>query len=288
MSLRPSYFSARAGCVLTALSAGTLILGPLSTASAATLQNGNSTLLVNPNSSVMNYSWLVDGVDEFGGSPAGQESFFFSLGSAAPQPLSVLSPSVIYNSGGVLTVKYTDPGEFTILLVDNLIGGTPNSGNASLTELLSINNTSTAPIDLHIFQYVDFNAAAADNNYTLSLSNSPPNTADQTDALGDHLNVAVDTPDEYQIANDSSVYMKVTGPTFQPLNDNSTGPITGATNFAFEWDPIINCPGTDQISITESVQNHVVPLPPATYGVLFTLTGMAGIGAIRRARQQLV
>jgi hypothetical protein len=232
----------------------------------------------------MNYSWLIDGVDVFGGSPAGQESFFFSLGNTAPQPLSALTHVVVYNSGGLLTVKYTDPGEFTILLSDVLSGGTPGSANASLTELLSIDNKSATELNLHLFQFVDFNAAEAHNNYTLSLSSSPTNVANQTDTLGDQFNVAVDVPDEYQIANDSSVYMKLTGPSFVPLNDNSVGPISGATNFAFEWDPNISWNGTNQISITESVQNRVVPVPSAAWAALSTLAGIAAVAAVRRLR----
>lgn len=275
-----SHFFARGGyrCVL-----GTtiLILSPLAAATGATLQDGDSTLLVNPDSSVMNYSWMVGGVDVFGGSPTGQESFFFSLGDTAPQPLSALTHVVVYNSGGLLTVKYTDPGEFTILLSDSLAGG---SNNAALTELLSINNKTDSDLDLHIFQYGDFNAAEASDNYTLSLSTLPTNVADQGDTLGDAFNVAVDVPDEYQIANDASVYMKLTGPSFVPLNDNSVGPISGATNFAFEWDPQIPGNGTDQISITESVQNRVVPLPTATWAALSTLAGIVTIGGFRRIR----
>jgi hypothetical protein len=270
----------RGRCLRMVLSTGALVLGPLAIARGATLQSGGSTLLVNPDSAVMNYSWLVDGMDQFGGSPKGQESFFFSVGDAGPQPLSALAHSVIYNSGGVLTVGYTDPGEFTLLLSDNLAGG---SNNAALTELLTINNTSAATLNLHIIQYANFNAGGDD---TLSLSGAP-NTADQTDTMGDHVNVNVDTPDEYQIANDSSVYMKVTAPTFEPLNDNSTGPITGDTSFGFEWDPAISLGGSDQISITESVsaQCHAVPLPAAGYGALATLAGIAGIAAIRRVRR---
>ena len=266
------------------LSTGALILGPLAIARGATLQSGGSTLLVNPDSAVMNYSWLVDGMDQFGGSPKGQESFFFSVGDAGPQSLSALTHNVIYNSGGVLTVGYTDPGEFTLVLSDNLAGG---STNAALTELLSFNNTSGATLNLHVFQYANFNADGAGNDNTLSLSGLPTNTADQTDTMGDHVNVAADSPDEYQIANDSSVYMKVTAPTFEPLSDNSTGPITGNTSFGFEWDPAIGVGGSYQISITESVsaQCHAVPLPGAGYGALATLGGIAGIAAIRRARR---
>jgi hypothetical protein len=286
MLLGLSHFFARGG-YRCALGAVILILSPMAITRAATLQDGDSTLQVNPDSSVMNYSWLVDGVDVYGGSPAGQESFFFSLGNAAPQPLSALTHIVVYNSDGLLTVKYTDPGEFSILLSDVLSGGTPGSGNAALTELLSIDNKSGAALDLHILQFVDFNAAEADNNYTLSLSSSPTNVTDQIDTLGDHFNVAVDIPDEYQIANDSSVYMKMSSPTFVPLNDNSTGPMSGATNFAFEWDPNLSWNGTDQISITESVQNRVVPLPTAAWAALSTLAGIAAVAGVRRLRAHI-
>jgi hypothetical protein len=274
----------RGRCLRMVLCSGALVLGPLGIARGATLQSGGSTLLVNPDSAVMNYSWLVDGMDQFGGSPQGQESFFFSVGDAGPQPLSALTHNVIYNSGGVLTVGYTDPGEFTLTLSDNLAGGT---NNAALTEVLSINNTSAATLNLHIFQYDNFNAGGES---TLALSGTSINVANQSDNMGDNVNVNVDTPDEYQIANDSSVYMKVTAPTFEPLSDNSTGPITGDTSFGFEWDPAIGVGGSDQISITESVsaQCHVVPLPGAGYGALATLGGIAGIAAIRRARRSII
>jgi hypothetical protein len=285
MSLSRSGFFSRGWYVRFGAGVLMLALSPL-IARGATLQSGNSTLLVNPDSAVMNYSWTVDGVNEYGGSPSGQESFFFSLGNSAPQPLSTLSPTVTYNNAGLLTVSYNDPGEFTALLVDNLIGGNTGSGSAALTELISINNTSSSALTLHIFQYVDYNAAPAGDDYTMSLSNTPPNTAYMTDSLSDQFTVAVDTPDEYQIADDSSIYMQLTGATFQALNNNSVGPMTGDPSFAFEWDPIIGVGGTDQISITESIQNTpVVPLPPAAWAAVWTLAAIAGIGTLRRVRR---
>ena len=228
-----------------------------------TLTDGNSSLTIDPFSQAGNSSWVVDGVDQYGGGRAGQQWFWLATGGNAPASLDTLSNTFEFSNANTLNTTYTGTG-YTVNLKEVLIGGNAGDGNSALSETITIDNTSTVSgLKMHFYHYVDLNLAATSGNDTVTLSGSPVNTADQTDPLGSSAEVTVTDPDEYQAGLYGVIKGLLNGGAPVTLN-NSGSPVTGNVDFAFEWDPTIAAGGSFQISINKEIFGApVVPLPAA-------------------------
>ncbi|MGD0766912.1 MAG: hypothetical protein ABSB42_01685 [Tepidisphaeraceae bacterium] len=272
--------------------------GPMfgSTAQAATISNGNSDLIINTSgSNPFITSWTVDGVDQYGGSPAGSEDFQISTGGGSLVELNSLSLTSSFVSPpglGLFSATYTGEG-YTVTVKDTLTGGNSGSGASALSEVITINNTEAVPADTNVnsaielspltFRLVQVSNLTLDataGNDALTLSPSQPNTANQTNPLGTVANVSVTpTPTSF------------TGGTVGSQSA-STGPFFGNDSFSFEWDGTIDAGNSYQVSINETVQGATagtaaVPLPSSAKSALTMLAGLAVIGIVRRMRRAI-
>jgi len=278
-------------CIAAAIWAASSTLG--STAQAATLSNKNSDLTINtggPGAFIT--SWTVDGVDQYGGSPAGSEDFQIATRGGSLGELNLLTlttpPDPTLLSLGLFSATYSGAG-YTVNVQETLHGGNSGSGASALSEVITINNTEVAtddstvnsivvaPLSFRLVQLSNLNVDATPGNDTLALSPSQPNTANQTDPLGTVVNVSVNpTPNEF------------TGGTVGSQSA-STGPFVGDTAFSFEWDGTIDAGNSYQVSINETVQGATsgaaVPLPSSAKSALAMLGGLAVIGIVRRMRK---
>jgi hypothetical protein len=278
-------------CIAAAIWAAGSTLG--STAQAASISNNNSDLTINPTGpNAFITSWTVDGVDQYGGLPAGSEDFQISTGGGSLVGLNSLSltSSFVGPPGvGLFTATYSGAG-YTVSVNETLVGGNSGSGASALSEVITINNTEAVPTDANanvielspltfrLVQLSNLNVDATPGNDTLTLSPSQPNTANQTDPLGTVVNVSVTpTPNEF------------TGGTVGSQSA-STGPFVGDDAFSFEWDGSIDPGNSYQVSINETVQGAAsasvaVPLPSSAKSALAMLAGLAVIGIVRRMRK---
>jgi hypothetical protein len=261
------------------------------------ISSGNSTIDLNPTTGAapLISAWTVDGTNEYGGTPAGGEEFYYSIGNAAPTPINSLTLSgTVFASGGLFTATYDTPASgpaLTITIKDTLAGGSTGSGSSALGEVITVDNNSGSAVTFHLYEYTDLNLNATPSDDTLSLS--LPNTANQSDPLGTTASVnAVGNPNEYQIANNSAILTELTGSSAVTLSNNSTGPITGNDNFAFEWDQAMAATGSTsslQVSLNETIAGGsvtpAVPLPSAAWTSLAALAGLGTIGIIRSRRK---
>jgi hypothetical protein len=277
-------------CIAAAIWASGSMLG--STAQGATLSKNNSDLTINTSGpSPFITSWTVDGVDQYGGSPAGSEDFQISTGGGSLVELNSLAltsppdPSLL--GIGLFSATYSGAG-FTVNVQETLGGGNIGSGSSSLSEVITINNTEALPTDatsnvvelspltFRLVQLSNLTLDAIAGNDTLTLSPSQPNTANQTNPLGTVANISVTaTPTSF------------TGGTVGSQSA-STGPFVGNDAFSFEWDGTIDPGGSYQVSINETVQgatSAAVPLPSAAKSALAMLGGLAVIGIVRRMRK---
>jgi hypothetical protein len=265
-------------------------------AGAETISDGNSNVTINTSGpSPFITSWTVDGVDQYGGTPAGSEDFQIatnggSLASINSLPLATTP----FTLGGLATTVYTGSG-YTVTVENTLTGGTPGSGTSAMVEQITINNTEdvasavspaiaqVGAISFQLVQVSNLTVDAMANNNTLTLSPSTnPNTATQTNPLGTTVTVGVDmTPTSFTAGNVGS-------------ESASVGPFVGDDGFTFEWDGVIDPGGSYQVSIDESVTGATsgetppaVPLPSAAWNSLATLAGLAAIGIARRMRKPI-
>ncbi|MGA2440616.1 MAG: hypothetical protein ABSH08_06640 [Tepidisphaeraceae bacterium] len=280
-------------CIAAAIWAAGPMFG--STAQAAAISNNNSDLTINTSgSNPLITSWTVDGVDQYGGSPAGSEDFQISTGGGSLVELNSLSLTSSFVSPpgvGLFSATYTGAG-YTVTVKDTLTGGNNGSGASALSEVITINNVepipvgtvtnldgiAISPLTFRLVQLSNLNVDATAGNDTLTLSPSQPNTANQTDPLGTVVNVSVTpTPTAF------------TGGTVGSQSA-STGPFVGDGSFTFEWDGTIDPGNSYQMSINETVQGATsgtaaVPLPSSAKSALTMLAGLAVIGIVRRMRK---
>jgi len=277
--------------VAGALVAAGSLFGSGNAARAATysITSGDSTISYNSNLQAV--SWLVNGVNEFGGSPVGGDVLSIYNGTdfvpIADDGLTLVSDSFTKNIASATLSGTYEGDNFTITFKGILTGGAKGSGTAGLAETITVNNLGpsvtpgvspavvASPVDFIIQDSFDANLNATPSNDTLKFSPSgAPNTATQTDPTGVKLTyVSTPTPTLIDGTADSSV---------------STASATGNEAFAFTWDLSLDPGDTGIISnaITISGQGGgavaSVPLPSSAGAALATLAGLGAVALLRR------
>jgi hypothetical protein len=242
-------------------------------AHALTISDGNSSATIDPSSPVNMSSWVVNGVDHYSG--GGQQSFYYSIGNAAPRPITNLGTPINNSGASFLDSQYAGSG-ISLEMFTFITGGNPSA----IGETATLRNATDASIDIHFYEYVAFNVNGKTTGNTLTITNG--NTADQTDpALGTIAEVDATSPSHFEGA---------TGDTILSLLNNGSNPVTlsdsvipgsGNPNFAFEWDATLTAAGTDnsgfQVSINKTITNSAVavPLPKGAWMALISLAGLA-------------
>ena len=249
----------------------------------------NSSATIDPLAQSGQSTWVVSGVNHLA-----QQWFWYSVGTSAPQSISTLSNTHLFTDpvNGILNATYTGDG-FTLNLGVTFQGsGIVEQINVTPSATLTGDVASAAGLNFHLYQYSDFNLNGTAAGDTLNLSGTPTiNTADQTKG-GTKANygaVSNATTSEYQTGTGSTIKgLLNNGVNPVTLSDNSTGPVLGDDNFAFEWDQSIGPSGNLQVSITQSIQGgNIVPLPNAAYGTLALMALLGGVGLVRKVAKRI-
>jgi hypothetical protein len=296
-------FAPRGVCAGALSAVAAALVASSAFATTDTLTSGNSSLVYNLNSQTGNNSWVVDGVDQFGGSPAGEQWFWVSLNGAAP--VSLDNWNLISNvtaTANTMTAVYGSPvapafensihplvaivPSETITITTVLSGGSTGSGASAINTTVTFQNNTDSTVSASIYDYVDANVNATPSNDTLTLS-SLKNEANQTDPAGVDFNFSSTTANHDQVATDGSILTELNGGSPVTLSDNYVSPVTGNTSFAFEYDGSFTAGDSGQISINETLNKtagSTVPMPSAAASALSVLAGLGLIGIIRRAK----
>jgi PEP-CTERM motif-containing protein len=237
-----------------------------------TVTNHNSTIQVDGGSSAGMFTWTVDGVDQMF-----QQSFWFRVGATGGESNISALPLIASSAAGRnIDLEYSN-GALDIEVTYTLGGGAAGSGKADVGELITINNTSRSAIDLHFFEYSDFDLNGQIGDQTATFRS--PQAFRQSGA-GTALTETVVTPapnrHEAGIFANTLNSLQDGAPT--TLNNvNSAGP--GDATWAFEWDTTIGAGGSFQVSKDKNITS--VP-EPATLVLLGA--GLFGMGLVARKR----
>ena len=251
-------------------------------AQVITFQNLNTSMAVNvtPGSAGMN-SWFVDGVNQ-----ATAQWVYFRVGAAGPQhPIDFLSsPTVAASPTNSLDVTY-DNGSYSARVVYTLTGGAPGSGSSQLSESIIFNNHSGANLDLHLFDYSDFDLGGIDNNQNLQWVHKgvvPPTTNSFSQTMGSlsltsTVTASSSNPTFYEANATGSTLSNLLSGTAYTLNNQASafGDVTGA----LEWDVTLANNGALTIS---KVVNLQVPEPSVAALLGLGLFLLCSVGAKRR------
>lgn len=269
MSKSPRFTSSLTAGVVAALCAFAIDARAVS---GITLTSGNSVVNIDPYNQMGMNTWYVDGQNQLY-----QQWFWYRIGGAAEQSIdSIGTPSIVQNSASQMTSSYSGPG-FTLAINYDLLGGAAGSGQSTVNELITINNTSGSALDFHFFQYSDYNLGGVDQDtvqiqpgYGYALVTSGPLRLGET--------VLTPSANNGEVAPYNQTLLKLTDAVADNLN-GSIGPLgPGDNTFAFQWDKVIAAGGSLQISKVKSLQVQVIPEPTAA---VLALLG-AGVFVSRR------
>ncbi len=254
--------------------------------------------------------WTVDGIEQIF-----QQWFWFRVGNSqersiedgpddgdlGPMRLDFTGTRDSNNDGDIDTLfaRYevdtnvtNAPPPFSVEILFRMDGGALGSGVSDIQEQIRIINTNafgTPDLDLHFFQYVDFDLAGTPLDDTVALLSS--NTVLQTDGQG--LMTAAETVvspratlHELGVIGDPSVTA-----TRDKLDDGDADNLDPTVllrtdvnaTWAFQWDLRIPAGGTALISKDKAI-TFIIPVPIAIWPGLAAL-GMLGAGSWYRRRQ---
>ncbi|MAE61599.1 MAG: hypothetical protein CMJ49_09610 [Planctomycetaceae bacterium] len=242
----------------------------LSPAEATTINlvDKNAAVTIDPNAGMT--SWTVDGVEQLE-----NQWFWFRIGTIGPESPIHAVPLVSQSSSDddfdagdeFAQLTYTDPNNFTFQVQFELTG--TGGGQANVSEVVTFTNLSTtAPLDLHLFQYANFDFGGDATDTSISILN-PNNTVQQNDLLGALIEemetAAVPIPTGYDVGPPSLFVGGGLGLLDDANADNlgnNNGPVgPGDLASAFQWDVTLDPGGSLLLSINKLILTRPIEIP---------------------------
>jgi hypothetical protein len=270
----------------TLASVALLALAQSASAAFVTLTDGNSTADFDTANQTNNYNWTVDGVDQIF-----QQAFWFRVGDSGPEqslhslPISIEGPTDTNFDGDddTLFVRYAGSG-FDVEVRYTLDGGSNGSGASDMAEQITFNSTSESALDIHFFQYTDFDLNGTAGNDSGVFTNA--NTVRQFEPGFEFTETVITpVPNHREISTHPLTLTSLNDLLPTTLSDTpSDGTVIGPADltWAYQWDftlqPEGQLDGSFQISKDKNLQ--AVPEPSST-----ALLGLAGLALILRRRK---
>jgi len=245
-------------------------------ATILTATDSNSSIKIDDASQSGMFNWTVDGVNQMF-----QQWFWYRIGAAGGESsIDTISASTSTTSAGGIVVDYKNPTGIEVKVTYTLTGGTAGSSTSDVAETIKIVNHGTSSMDLHFFQYSDFDLNGATGGQTVTFPNA--NTVDQSGPAGGVIlseTVVTPPPSHHQGSLEPTILNSLIDSAPTTLSDNSgAGP--GDVAWAFQWDQTIAAGGTFIISKDKNLRPSV-PEPASV-----VLLGSLLIGITTRIRRR--
>ncbi|MBD2247484.1 hypothetical protein [Nostoc sp. FACHB-888] len=201
-----------------------------------TLSNDNSIVAFDPNLSVNSANnglilWTVDDVNQLF-----QNQFWYRIGSQDKEsPINTLNLIHLDQSqpgDKQISATYAGSG-FEIALDFTLDGDSQGSSRSNLFENIAIKNTSSDKLDLHLFNYTDFDL---NDNGTQDTAKIGSNKAEQFNQFTWATEVIEPKATYYQVSPVSTILDALEDNTSTTLNDLPSLLSSGDNAYAFQWD----------------------------------------------------
>jgi len=250
--------------IVAGLAICAVVAGSAGGAEIIELVDHNSTARIDPWSDEGMYAWSVDGVNhmfqQWFWIRYGRMGFEMPVNDLDRDPLMRVLDTNFYEGNDTLMIQYAG-ATVTVELKYVLTGGELGDGTSDMAEVIKIINTSDETLDLHFFQYCDFDLGRDEEDDVCWISGG--NTAVQMDTTSVMSETVVATmPDRVEVNVDAATYQALSDEYMTDLN-NDAGPMKGDVTWAFQWDVVIQ-PGQ---SVLISKNKVIVP-EPATLGLI--------------------
>jgi len=223
------------------------------------LTDGNSIVAISTESELGTFFWALEGDNQIF-----QQWFWFRIGDDGPETsLNKLELLPQENTTNILISNFTD-GDLQIDVVWELKGNSPTFGSATLHETIVITNngTSPTPMEMHFFQYTDFDIGGPQDDIVEII---PPNIAIQKNGPIAETVVSPD-PSHFQVGQvteDDNIILRSLNDELPTILNDTAGPIPmpgedGVDgNWAFQWD--VDIPRKTSFTILKTKQISPAP-----------------------------
>ncbi len=225
---------------LSAILVGGLVFQ--SEAQIYTLSQNDSTALIDAGSQAGVYNWSVGGVNQLY-----QQWFWYRVGSSGQESsIDTISAASETSSGAnKATITYAN-STISVKTAYSLLA--PGNGTATLSEQITVQNTSSVSQDYHFFQYSDFDLGGTPGGQSVQFYNNGSSTyyeviqSGATGSLVETANAPGASSMEVQAGYYPALLNALNDGVATTLNNNlSAGP--GDVDYAYEWDVTL-APGT--------------------------------------------
>ena len=252
-----------------------------SDAAPLTLTTQNTLIEIDPASQAGMYTWRVDGIDNLF-----QNWFWYRIGQTGSEfSIDTVSAPVVtgFDGGTEGTIVYQNPA-LRVAVTYSLTSGAPGSLQSALSEQVSVTNRTHSVLDLHLFDYTDFDLVGTAEDDSASMPS--PTEVLQTDGktvITGGESVLSPPPSHHELNYFSNTRDSLNDGQPTTLNDSSNSVGPGDVTWAFQWDRSLQAGAT---LTAKMALKDAVPIPEPATMLLFLGVGAATLGARRVARRR--
>jgi hypothetical protein len=264
--------------------AGVLVLPGRGVATIVTLNDSGSSATINLDSSAGMFNWSVDGQDQLN-----QQWFWYRTDGGIARPINTIgtaSYTTYTGSDGINEVVATYANSQLQLTIDYFLqGGGVGSGNADMTEGITIKNLTTSSLSLNFYQYSDFNLlgdGSSDNVQLFGIGNPEPfyYVRQWTGSTAIQEGIVSPCADYGEAAYVGTTLTKLNGAPGLVL-DNTTGAGPGDVTWAFQWTANVAPGNVFDLSKDKSLSIQIVPEPS---NMALIALGLSALGLAQRRK----
>ena len=241
-----------------------------------TLSQNDSSAQIDTASTAGMFNWSVGGVNQLA-----QQWFWYRVGGSGPEAsidTITLTPLITQTLANKLTTTYAN-SSISVKTAYTLLA--PGNGTATMSEQITVMNTSATSQDYHFFEYSDFDLGGVFSGQSVQFYNNGSSVyyevkqAGANGSVDETANAPGASSAEVQAGYFPTIVNLLNDGLTTTLNNNlSAGP--GDVTYAYQWDATL-APGTSLL-ISKLIS---VPEPSA---MALIASGMLALAWLRRRR----